>query len=185
MIPPKIIGIRGYKESGKDFAYTCIAQHLSTIGIECYKRAFADSLKDEVCSGYGCSRDYLELHKKDFRLILQGWGVSKRNLIRPDYWTSKWNRWTDNFLLMKPNAVVVVPDVRFKNELELIESKYGVVIHIVAINKPLVDELDTHPSETELDHVPCKIVLRNDFKNRRLLLDDLKTQLNKLGYNIK
>lgn len=181
---PMIIGIRGKKEAGKDYAYACIFHLLAGCAIEVYRRGFADKLKEEVAEAYKCPVQFINDNKKEFRLILQGWGSSKRRLVAKNYWVSNWLQYVQSFQSMKPSAIVVCPDVRHKNELEVFESNDWPVIQIVAINKPECEELDTHESECELDSVPCKIILQNDFTDKKKLYNDLRVQLKKLGYPI-
>lgn len=182
---PKVIGIRGKKQAGKDYAYACIFHLLAGCAIECNRRGFADELKKEIADAYGCTVDYINEHKEDFRLIMQGWGSSKRKLIDQSYWINKWHKWYDNYSQMKPNEVIVIPDVRHKNELGMLEVMGAPIIQIVSINKQSeLGELDTHESETELDSVTCNIILMNDFLSRKKLMYDLKKQLIKLGYPI-
>lgn len=187
MTHPLVIGIRGKKQAGKDYAYACIFHILAGAAIESNRRGFADALKKEIADAYRCTVPFINEHKEEFRLIMQGWGQSKRKLVREDYWIKQWESWYHGYTSIRVNHVIIIPDVRHKNELAYLESLGAPIIQVVAINKPQDEfqELDTHASETELDDVPCKIVLTNDFLDRKKLMYDLKTQLKKLGYPIQ
>lgn len=69
------------------------------------------------------------------------------------------HRWTKsiyNNILVKRPPIVVIPDVRFLNEVEMIREMGGVVIKVHRVQKdgtPFVatDRNPNHPSEVELD----------------------------------
>ena len=53
---------------------------------------------------------------------------------------------------------VVVTDVRFPNEADLIDEFGG---HTVRVLRPSAEVDDTHPSETALDHYPVDLTIEN------------------------
>lgn len=137
-----LIGIAGKKGSGKDEVFRCIKHRFP----DSHREAFADALKDEVCFAMHVTREYLELHKSNFRLILQGWGTDyRRKLHGNDYWIRAWKRRVVN----SSAEVVVVPDVRFLNEARLIHDSGGYLFKVIRPGYSEGD--DTHPSETDLD----------------------------------
>jgi len=80
------------------------------------------------------------------RRILQWWGTEYRRAQDPDYWTKAWGRKVEQFDLA--NIHVLVDDVRFMNELNVIREHGGL---IVKIERPGFDGANNHASETSLD----------------------------------
>ena len=124
-----IIGVAGYKGSGKD----TIANVLQTsFGFE--KMSFAQPIKDIVHSTFGIDKAILsgDGGEREFREeVLPGWfylsprdmmqkiGMAFRDELHKDIWVKVLE---SKIKSIKQN--IVIPDVRFKNELELI-NKYG------------------------------------------------------------
>jgi len=80
------------------------------------------------------------------RRILQWWGTEYRRAQDPDYWTKAWGREVD--ALVQSDRLVLVDDVRFINELNVIRDHGGL---IVKIERPGFDGANNHSSETSLD----------------------------------
>jgi hypothetical protein len=80
------------------------------------------------------------------RRILQWWGTEYRRAQDPDYWTKAWGRKVEQFDLA--HLHVLVDDVRFMNELNVIKEHGGL---IVKIERPGFDGANNHASETSLD----------------------------------
>lgn len=145
----KIIGISGKKQAGKDSATEYFISNLLKRYDKCIRIGFADALKDEVVEGCGISREFLEEHKVNFRLIMQGWGTDfRRELFSKDYWLIKLGCKLVEY--KNTNTLIIVPDVRFKNEAQLIRDCNGLLIRIQR-DKKAFEELDIHASECELD----------------------------------
>ena len=155
-----IIGLSGKKRSGKDTVADIVCNmYPSTI-----KYAFASPLKLEVATATGFSLKYIEEHKSNFRLILQGWGTDfRREIYGKDYWIRKMEEALK--LILSTHEHVVIPDVRFLNEYEFVKSLGGVMIRI----ERAVDYSDTHVSENELDHTTFDHVIVNDGTERDLV----------------
>lgn len=88
--------------------------------------------------------------------LLQWWGTEFRRAQDPDYWVKKGTEVIEAFRRIHPNGVVVVPDVRFFNEVGAIQKMGGELLRVSRINKdgtPYVDPSRdaNHSSETELD----------------------------------
>lgn len=151
----KIIGITGYKQSGKDTVAELLAkQYLPKRTV---RLGFADALKQEVCSAFRISREYLEQNKKNFRLILQGVGTDyRRVLCGEDYWVLKWMQ-AANALVPIPD-ILICSDVRFHNEANTIKQLGGVLIRV---NRPGVFT-DGHASETEQTSILTDFTVHND-----------------------
>lgn len=136
-----LIGISGRAGSGKDE----VTKHLRVRFPSSERMAFADPLKDEVCSALRIKRDELESHKTLYRPLLQWWGTEyRRTLSGDDYWIKQWMKQVLKF----EGELVVVPDVRFENEAQMISDCGGFLWRVVRTERTSCPE---HRSETELD----------------------------------
>lgn len=80
------------------------------------------------------------------RRILQWWGTEYRRAQDSDYWTKAWGRKVETLDLDELH--VLVDDVRFMNELQVIREHGGL---IVKVERPGFDGANNHASETSLD----------------------------------
>lgn len=152
-----LIGISGKKRAGKDLFASILKE---TSGLTVERLAFADALKEEVAAACGVPLDFIEKHKDQFRLGLQWWGTEfRRGLISDTYWLE---RFDDRYQVLRgfnpPPAIVVVPDVRFPNELAKIHQLGGIVVRV----ERGAPGADAHASETALDHANFDYLIRND-----------------------
>lgn len=139
----KIIGISGKKGAGKDTIADILLCHYP----KSIKYSFAAQLKIEVSHATGYGVEYIELHKDNFRLILQGWGTDfRRKLFGVDYWIKKMEDARERLSIN--HDVLIVPDVRFINEYEWVKRNGGIVIRVERNH----DYGDVHASEVELDN---------------------------------
>lgn len=160
---PVLIGIAGAKRSGKD----TVARHLRNLGeehdgIRFQRIAMADALKSEIADfvdrEYVMSREEALAAmngdgpaKEQFRLIMQWWGTEfRRGMCEKDYWITRHKDTVSNIMLgRKPNKpdFILIPDVRFRNEIDYIKDQGGIVI---LVKRPEVDDVgDGHDSENE------------------------------------
>lgn len=141
MTKPLLIGISGKKRHGKDSLCTSLQLRLK----ESIRLAFADPLREEVALALGVTVEHIDNNKYLFREMLQAWGCLRRKFDE-SYWIEQLDEeW--NFPLAA-RKIIVIPDVRFQNELDYIKSNGGITIRI---NRPGFDSSDSHVSETELD----------------------------------
>lgn len=163
-----LIGISGKKRTGKDtVADILVRLHPNTI-----KYYFAAPLKQEVARACGVSVEYIDAHKANFRLILQGWGTNfRRDLHDKNYWVRKMEIAIAH--LEKFNTVVI-PDVRFKNEYDFIKKNGGKVLRV----SRATGMQDTHPSETELDKEKFDEIILNDSTIDHLIEQVVKIKIN-------
>lgn len=159
-----IIGIAGYKGSGKDTAGSVLTE---MFGFE--KMSFAAPIKDLVADTFNLSRTMLDgttpesrdlreqmlphVFNKTPRFLLQVIGTGFRDLIHPDVWVNIVEEKYKNSV----NQHVVITDVRFPNEVEMI-NKHGFVIGI----KRQGFNGDNHISERALDDVALPYIMHND-----------------------
>lgn len=169
MNKPFLIGISGYKRTGKDSVCSILLDLFKDNAIEAERRAFADALKEEVVDflAYYFNdkytwKQYYEMttsdeHKEKFRPLWQWWGSEGRRwLDGENYWIDLF----DEFFYQETEASVgIVPDVRFVNEAEYIKNKGGVMIRV---NRPHYNG-DSHISENNLnDYNNWDYVVVND-----------------------
>ena len=170
-----IIGLSGKKKSGKN----TVSKIISTLtNLSIRELAFADCLKEEVAKACGVNVDYLEAHKDNFRLILQGWGTDyKRKLVRDSYWCDKLATKLTK-AIAEDIGIVIITDVRFINEYNFINEFGGALVRVSRDN---VISGDEHPSETALDkiHEWHHIILNTTT------IDDLIPQIKELLIKLK
>lgn len=154
-----VVGMTGAAGSGKDtFANILVEKHGFT------RLAFADALRqmlfdvDPMVGDDLGSPEYLHDYMtldgaidwdqakrfSDARRLLQNLGVALRN-IDPDFWVEIvsdkiWEASKDR------DARIVVTDVRFPNEVDMIRDYYGELVHIVGRGYSLGDGAN-HESE--------------------------------------
>lgn len=67
------------------------------------------------------------------RALLRAWGDYKRHL-EPDYWVKRWNQRLDE---LEPQVeLVLVDDVRYRNEAEAIQSRGGTLVFLDDVGTP-------------------------------------------------
>ncbi|MEE4253046.1 MAG: hypothetical protein V2I50_03280 [Desulfuromusa sp.] len=92
------------------------------------------------------------------RRILQWWGTEYRRAQDPDYWTKAWEKKLQEYDLTQTH--IIVDDVRFVNELNIIEKQGGIFIKI---ERPGFNGANNHSSENSLDHYDnWHLVIPND-----------------------
>ncbi len=172
-----IIGFSGKKRSGKNVSAKLFATQTSC---QCYETSFARVLKQEVARACGVKESYIEEHKDNFRLILQGWGTDfKRKLVDDNYWIKKVDIDLYKQYTKSPDSVALLTDVRFPNEADYIKSCGGI---IVRIERPEIQS-DEHRSETALDNYKFDYTINNSStlnnlaSDIRMLIQSLKLPL--------
>jgi hypothetical protein len=130
-----IIGFTGKAGAGKDTAADYLCNHYGFV-----KLSFAEPIKRALCAMledfelFSPERKEAQIEGLDYsitpRRLAQTLGTEwGRNAVYADFWTDLWlikaNR------LLAAGRSIVVPDVRFNNENDLIFSKGGKVIKIL------------------------------------------------------
>lgn len=177
-----LIGLVGRKRVGKDTVAESLNVHRS------FRRlAFADALKQVVYDtdavigwdiiNYRPRRlqDYVdrfgwEKAKDDHpevRRLLQAVGVAVRDNVSPTAWVDVVAGLAED--IREEGGNVVITDVRFPNEAELVENWGGT---LVRVTRPGLPQDDLHISETALDAWPCDHTIQNDGS-----LEDLDRQV--------
>ena len=179
---PCIVAFSGSAGSGK----TTAAKHLVTN--HGYRRIrFADPIKD-MLRDFGLTFDQIDgplketpcdlLCGKTPRRAMQLLGDEYgRQLIGGDIWVRAWERRLEEAMLWSPDVQIVVDDLRYPNELDVLLRHDAL---IVRVHRPEVRPVESHASENYT--LFSQRVLINDstptnFVNRLELLLDGSVQL--------
>jgi hypothetical protein len=150
--PTVIIGIAGRAQAGKS---TCAQAMVDAHGGAVV--ALADSLRDVVEAAFGSRYDTQEAKaaRDDFwaprlgeawahgRQILQRVGSELfREQVHPHFWLFHLEL---RLSRLPPQALIVIPDVRFDNEAQWVRSHQGFMLRIIRADQP--PAVDGHQSE--------------------------------------
>lgn len=182
---PRVIGLSGLKQSGKN----TLADGLATLGYETL--AYADPLREmclvlnpmipldprepavrlsEVIEQYGW--DLAKERFPEVRRTMQILGTEVVRHVKPDYWIEQMRQ-----RLGDGDGLYVVADVRFENEADLIREVGGIVVEVVRPGRTQAP--DAHVSEAG---VVADWVISNAGSKEDLLreflgeINDLTTQ---------
>lgn len=150
-----IFGIHGKKGSGKDEFFRTVQK----IDNDYNKTAFADKIKDEVMGIFGLydERDYdyfkrniltYDEREVEGREVVRGIGMLMRG-----YDENQFNEYVKDMIILHPKLVVT--DVRFRNEMDLMEPYIR-----VKIKRDLPD--DEHITEVVFDDEEFDYVIENN-----------------------
>lgn len=159
-----LIGLAGRAGSGKDTFADALYDHHAFV-----KTSFAAPLKLAAQAIFGFSSE--QLNDRNLKeAVSDYWGFSPRQAlqklgtegVRDVFGDSTWmKRWALTYHTMKDTDHIVVTDVRFNNEAEMIRSLGGTIIHIVRPSNPF--GIGTaHRSEQGVNHVIGDLVVEND-----------------------
>ena len=160
-----LIGIVGHAGTGKD----SIAEYLTkSITADVYTHAFAWFLKAAAAEATGILFDnFHALEKKELKHPF--WGVSPREFaqyigtemfraLSEDFWIQRMIGHIDDHLAMpagwgsyEEGDVIIIPDVRFTNEVQFIQANGGKVIQLTRPGKSGAVGISGHASERGID----------------------------------
>ena len=150
--PMRLIGIAGPARAGKD---TLASYMLDNLDGEWSRSSFADPLK-AMLSVIGVDTSDDKKAVTDDR-----YGVTPRHMMQT--LGTEWGRemihgniWVEAFARMNAGKCVIVPDVRFENEADLVRE-HGVLIHLVG--RGGIE--GNHVSENAIEFKPGDIVIDN------------------------
>lgn len=170
-----LIGVTGKKRNGKDEVARFLIQHHG------YQRmALADELKQMVLDldplvvipddfdviavdtvspirlSVLVERFGMEAAKNvpEVRRLLQVFGTEVMRHRDPEFWTNRLAAKID-----ATAAPVVVPDIRYDNEAEMIHERGGIIVKIV---RPNMDDGDAHASEAGVSPSLVDVTVSND-----------------------
>jgi hypothetical protein len=168
---PKLIGIHGHARSGKD----TVAEFLVSTYKDTFSESFASPLKDACSAAFGIYRAYFD--SPEFKETpVPGWEVSPRAIAQfvgtelfrsgledlieglgTNFWIERLERRLTNAFIPDeegeylPEHTVVIPDVRFQNELDWVLSNNGIIIHLTRAGADGKVGILGHASESTLD----------------------------------
>lgn len=177
-----LIGLAGKKLVGKSTIANMLSNISKQHNFNVCAFSFGDALKQEVSSVYGfdvslcysqegklsevtftmdiddkrvpktsdCIHHEDNTHTTTVRRLLQWYGTEYARKLNPNYWVDK----TKDALLQlfESYNLIILDDVRFLNEVKMVQSFPRHYVCKVLPYKQY-NIVDTHPSETELDHV--------------------------------
>lgn len=158
-----VVGISGSKRHGKSTAANCLRDRFGFKVI-----SFADTLKNVCSEAFGIDRHLMEdgPHRELELDSVPGWSIRKilqhvgTEMFRSE-WPSIWiDRWEQK---AKMEALVVVPDVRFQNEVDKIKTFRNHML--ILVQNPNVEVGDQHASETGFQSFSFDAVISNDGKD--------------------
>lgn len=169
-----LIGLVGYKGSGK----SVVAATLEEQGF--VRSPMAGPMKDFMVKYAGLSEEQVYGDLKEVvdprfgltpRFIMQQFGTEVVRSIHPDWWVKLkevlLNTWAGS-------VSVVIEDVGFENEVDLVRSRGGIIVRVVRSGLVIND---THASE-QLDCVADHLIINDgtlvDLKREALKLVGLK-----------
>ncbi len=136
-----IIGLHGPKGCGKDYAANVLANSQYK-----FKRvAFADPIKNKICETFGIKIEDLDRLKRASSIAITEniheanktySTLSGRDFVRNfgmmmrEYDEEQFNRYVEDFINYHPDENIVITDVRFQNEVNLIYKLGGTVIEL-------------------------------------------------------
>lgn len=173
----QIVGILGTFNSGKD----TLANNLIERGFN--RRAFADPLKLLIHELFDIPKEILwgpsQNKTGEVRQMMQELGTDYARKFRPNIWVDKTKSAIDIARKQEVRGVVI-PDVRFVNEAEMLHQQGAILIQIVRPNctDHETSKANTHTSETEHNEIPkewISHVVQNDGT-----LEDLNQKVHQL-----
>lgn len=182
---PKIIALTGAKGCGKDTTATILQSTFQSDGVEVIPIAFADPIKNEVMRIFNLNGisdydnfkrskllpNYAEANIIEGRRIVREIGMLMRK-----YDVNQFVSYVDECIAMSPNAIWVVTDLRFDNELIHLQNLDA---KIVKIKRQVVEVIDTHITERGFDDSLCDLIVEN-----KLTLDDFTREVKNI-FSIK
>ena len=192
-----IIGICGLIGSGKGTVADILVEHYRF-----QKLSFADSLKDGVAAMFGWPRELLEgdsIQSREWResedqfwtqelgltvtprLVLQQVGTE---CMRQGFYDGIWVSLVKQKLQQNLAANTVIPDVRFPNEISMIQQQGGAIWEVARGELPDwaqnyrqsgIEPVDIHASEWAWMQTPSDHVISNNST-----LEDLRNQVSSL-----
>lgn len=155
-----LIGVSGRKGSGKSTLASYLVERYG------YKeRAFADPIKQAVLLLFqldprqldGVAKEVVD-HRYSLspRRMMQLVGTDMfRDMVSKTFWVDYFKTWYS----AQTTQDIVVPDVRFQNEVDVIRDLGGIVVRLVRETT----SSDDHVSETEVDRLTgIDIEIQND-----------------------
>ena len=158
----KLIGVTGNANVGKDTLADYIIKQNNTF----IKHAFAKPIKDIMINELGfteqqCYNQTLKHIKNDF------WDITPRDamlligtqLFRKQWRFDFWVKLTEHKILKQLNQNIIICDVRFDNEAEMIKKYGGKIILVTRRNNPIKVQ---HVSEAGIKKENIDYIIENN-----------------------
>jgi phosphomevalonate kinase len=182
-----IIGVSGKLGSGKNYIVSnLIIPVLKELNKNYLEISFADQIKVNVMTKKGIRFNdiYVKKTSETRRLLqIEGTEEGRNSSLGADIWV----KYLDNWITVFNNRnidVFIVPDCRFKNELDYIKKHCGIVVKVVAPvrnqtrleeeskgDHQIMEKLRTHRSECDLDEIKdteYDLVITNDPNDKAM-----------------
>jgi len=161
---PIFIGLSGKIGSGKDTVAKIIAEEFPEHNF--HIKSFASGVRNiyNVLCPYDripeeCTQDWKKNNNPMFaiarRSMLEGIGEGIRQHVHEDIWA-----WTLFYNNVRYGHNLIIPDVRYKNELTMIRKFDGHVFRVVRTNNP--HPQTEHISNCDLDYEDLPIIANTD-----------------------
>lgn len=175
-----LLGVAGPKNSGKD----TFAERFK-LYMPCISRAFAEPVK-RTCQQLYLLSDHQLYDTVAKETVDERWGLSPRQMFQqfgtdyvrrqvdPDFWLKHFELW---YRQQPEGTCVIVPDVRFQNEVDLIHKLGGKVVYIY---RPFCQNVDMHESEvaaSQLNHLDYHLDNCGTLKQFYSLIDHFVARL--------
>lgn len=163
---PKIIALTGIKGCGKDtVADILTSTYYVPVDRRIRRVAFADPIKNEVMYIFGLETIQQYDNLKRTVVTVNGLqAIEGRHIVREigmlmrRYDVNQFVDYVDQQFEKDPNAIWIVTDLRFDNELIHLQNLGA---KIVKIDRPVVNVIDTHITERGFDNSICDVVIEN------------------------
>lgn len=182
----KIIGITGLKHNGKDTIANYLCQKYNYTKI-----AFADPLKEACQSIFGFN--YEQIHGSLKETLDEYWfGLTPRQILQfvgtelfrkemkrlneefgEELWILSAKKKITEIIKNNENALIVISDVRFPNECEMIKKQNGTLIRVVRSSVNISHDL--HDSEKYVSDLEVDYEIINDGS-----IDDLNKKIDSI-----
>lgn len=168
---PMLIGLAGPIGVGK----SSVAAHLLMEHGWHPPIAFADPLKDGLCTMFGMTRAQLEQVKRadgelvagvPVRKAMQTLGTEWGRSLHGDIWVEAMRKRVNQLMLWQELPGIVIDDVRFENEASFIRANHGIVIHVTndAPRFPRAAHVSEQPLHVcDYDLTLCNVGTTNDL----------------------
>lgn len=164
-----IIGLSGYARSGKDtvarilvedykFTRVAFADPIRTFLYEMNPPLKGPALKG-IIDDYGWD---VAKANPEIRALLQNLGMAARKTFGEDFWIKQ------ALKNISPENKVVLTDVRFKNEADMVRSLGGQVWRVI---RPDISAVNSHISEHDLENYEFDYDIYNDSTLTNLAAD--------------
>ena len=156
-----IIGIAGPAQSGKSTLSNEFRRLIEFRGGEFHEKPFAGPLKAMLAAvGVDISEAGKNVLDTRFlatpRILMQTLGTEWGRNLSPGCWLNVWRS------QLPANGLVLVPDVRFENEVDVIRSMGGRIIHVIRRQTAEMATVPAHQSEAGVKRRKSDIIFRND-----------------------